>query len=310
MGMKMKKPLVAISGCLVGEAIRYDGQHKRHPHVTHELSKLFEFHSFCPEVAMGLGIPRPTIKLMDKDGETHLVDSKDSSIDHTKLAHKTFKTHTNGIEKAHGIILTKNSPSCGLDPVKVYGEKSGIPFRKTKGLWAEHLCQEFPLIPKIDSGRLYDDHLRDTFRTQVLVFQDFQNLKKEAKELIKFHEIYKYYIFQYGAAPLKALGRICAGVSKSNLKEKFSEYEEYLFGTIFQKSITPKNRTNVAEHIAGYFKEELEGGDKKYLHDNIKAFHTGKLSFESLIVLMGFLTKTYKQKYLKDQKLFSLYSKH
>lgn len=299
-----------MSGCLIGEEIRYDGQHKRHPHIIHELNKIFEYHSFCPEVAMGLGIPRPTIKLMNKKGKVHLVDSKDSSIDHTKLAQKTFKTHDKGIEKACGIILTKNSPSCGYDPLKVYDEKSGVPNGKSMGLWAQHLSEKFPMIPTIDSGRLYDDHLRDTFRTQVLVYQEFRDMKKEPKVLIKFHETYKYYLFQYGAAPLKKLGGICAGVTKSNFSKTYEEYGEYLFLTVFKKNITQKNRTNVAEHVAGYFKKELSSGDKKYLHDNIKAYHQGKLSFESLIVLIGFLTRTYKQRYLTDQKLFTLYGKH
>lgn len=305
--MKSKKPIVAISGCLVGEQIRYDGQHKRHPHIVHELDKIFEYFSFCPEVAMGLGIPRPTIRLMDKAGKTHLVDTKDSSIDHTKLAHKTFKTHTKGIEKASGIVLTRNSPSCGFDPVKVYDEKTGIPTKKERGLWASHLEKEFPLTPIIDSGRLYDDHLRETFRTQVFACQEFREKVLLPKDLIKFHEVFKYYLYQYGAVHVKKLGGICAGVTRANFSKKYEEYREYLFGTVFKKTITTKNRTNVAEHLAGYFKESLSGGDKKYLHDNIKAFYKGNLSFESLIVLIGFLVRTYKQPYLKDQIIFSYY---
>ena len=308
--MSKKKPLVAVSGCLIGEEIRYDGQHKRHPHLIHELDKIFNYHSFCPEVAMGLGIPRPTIKLMDKGGEIHLVDSKDKSIDHTKLAYKTFTTHDKGIEKACGIILTKNSPSCGFDPVKVYNEETGIPGTKSMGLWAKHLHEKFPLIPTIDSGRLFDDHLRDTFRTQVLAYQEFRDNVKEPKDLLKFHETHKYYTYQYGLKYLKALGQICTGVTKESFNEKYKNYAEYFFGTIFKKNITQKSRTNVAEHLAGYFKKNLDSGDKKYLHENIKAFYNGKLSFETLIVLIGFLTKTYDEKYLKKQMIFNYYKKH
>lgn len=308
--MSHKKPLVAISGCLIGEEIRFDGQHKRHPHIVHELNEFFEYHSFCPEVAMGLGTPRPAIKLMDKNGEIKLVDSKDSSIDHTNLAYKTFKTHDKGIQNACGIILTKNSPSCGYDPVKVYDEKTGIPKIKRMGLWAQHLHEKFPLIPTIDSGRVYNNHLRDTFRTQVLSFQEFRDKVSLPKDFIKFHEIHKYYILQYGAVHLKKLGSICAGVTKANFKERYDSYAEYLFGTIFKKGISQKNRTNVAEHLAGYFKKNLTAGDKKYLHENIKAFHKDKLSFESLIVLIGFLAKTYEEKYLKKQIIFKYYSKH
>ena len=86
---KKNKPLIGVSGCLLGEEVRYDGQHKKHPHILHEMAEEFEYISFCPEVSMGLGIPRPTIHLTQADDKLLLVNSKDSSIDHTDLAKKT-----------------------------------------------------------------------------------------------------------------------------------------------------------------------------------------------------------------------------
>ena len=303
-----KKPKIAISGCLLGEEIRFDGQHKRHPHVVQESANLFEFQSFCPEVAMGLGIPRKPVRLVKKGKDVRLVDRADHSIDHTDVAEKTFKGLESTLKGVSGIVLMAKSPSCGYDPIKVYDYKSGMPKEKGRGIWAQHVEDNFPLIPKIDSGRLYDNHLRDTFRTQVLIYERFHKDVKAPKDLVKFQQQYKYYFMQYGAVHMKRLGQICAGISPKNKKEKIQEYGEYLFTTAFKKNITSKHRVNVAEHMAGHLKELLKKSDKRYLHDNIKAFRANKLSFESLITLIGFLVFSYEAEYLLDQKILSLYS--
>jgi uncharacterized protein YbbK (DUF523 family)/uncharacterized protein YbgA (DUF1722 family) len=304
------KPIVAISGCLAGEEIRHDRQHKKSPYIAHELSNYFTYKSFCPEVSMGLGIPRSPIKLvkMKREDPIQLVDSKDPRINHTELAMKTFSKIEKEVKSVSGIIFASKSPSCGYDPVNVSDAKSGISVTKSKGLWAKHLESLYPLIPKISSGRLYDTEQRDTFRTQVMVYNDFTSNVSTPHQLIKFHETYKYYFMQYGAIQLKCLGRICAGISNKNNKDKILEYSEYLFGTLFKKKITNKNRTNVFEHLAGYFKKCLNVSDKKYLHENIKAYYKDNISFNTLLTLIEFLSMSYEQVYLKDQKIFKLYS--
>lgn len=302
------KPVIAISGCLLGEEIRHDGQHKRNPHVVHDLAGYFEFQRFCPEVSMGLGIPRPAIRLVRSGDSIKLVNSKDSSIDHTETAFKIFRKIDKPIQKVSGVIFTSKSPSCGYDPVNVYDEKTGSPANKSRGLWAHHLEELYPLIPKISSGRLHDDEQRSAFRTKVSVYSDFMNSVLSPKDLVNFHEVYKYYLMQYGAIHLKTLGRICSTVTKGNLKKTLEEYSEYLFGTVFQKTITFKNRTNVFEHLAGYLKKELNTSDKSYLHESIKAYHKEKLNFETLLTLLEFLVKSYDQEYLKKQMIFKLYS--
>jgi uncharacterized protein YbbK (DUF523 family)/uncharacterized protein YbgA (DUF1722 family) len=302
------KPVVAISGCLVGEQVRYNKQHKKSPSVTGELSDYFEYQSFCPEMSMGLGVPRAPIKLVKKGESICLVNSKDISIDHTQLAKKTFEKIDKEIEVVSGIIFASRSPTCGLAPANVVDFLSGKVVTNSKGLWAHHLEEKYPLIPKISSGKLYDDELRDTFRTQVVIYNEYMTKVSMPKDLINFHEVYKYYFMQYGATHLKKLGQICAGVSNSNISLKLKDYKEYLFGTLFDEKITCKNRTNVFQHLAGYFKSNLGTSDKKYLDENIKAFYTQKISFATLLTLLEFLSRSYNQSYLKKQRIFNLYS--
>tara|TARA_Y100001954_G_scaffold239194_1_gene311863 strand:+ start:4572 stop:5510 length:939 start_codon:yes stop_codon:yes gene_type:complete len=306
---KKAKPLIGVSGCLLGEEIRYNGQHKKHPHILHDMAKDFNYISFCPEVSMGLGIPRAAVHLAEVDGKPHLVNAKDSSIDHTELAQKTFEKITPELKETMGLVFTKGSPSCGKDPVRLYHAEKKVPLGKSKGLFAQHIEQVYPLIPKIDSGRLYDKDLRENFCSQVHCFHEFQTMEKRPRSLVKFHEEHKFYILQYGDKFLKKLGRICSGIDNKNIKGKWSLYEEVLFMETFKESITVKKRTNVIEHMAGFFKKELSKSDKNYLHESIMAYHDRKLSFETLLVLIYYLTESKDQAYLKNQKIFKYYSK-
>ena len=248
---RRKKPLIGVSGCLLGEEIRYDGQDKKNLHVIDELSPFLEYISFCPEVSMGLGIPRPPIKLIEKNKKIHLVDTKNHSIDHTSLAKETFDEMTPHFKDVSGLIFTKGSPSCGHNSVE-YGD-----IKKTSGLWAAHLEKCYPFIPKIDSGDLPNDHFRETFLSQVLCYFNFNHLEKKPKDLIKFHEQHKFYLLQYGEPSIKVLGRICARITSQNFQQKYLEYSEMLFQKTFKKPITIKKRRNVLDHMAGFFKNQI-----------------------------------------------------
>ena len=166
---------------------------------------------------MGLGIPRAAVHLVEIDGAPHLVNAKDSSIDHTELAKKTFEKITPELKGASGIVLTKGSPSCGNDPVKLYHPEKKVPFGKSRGLFALHVENAYPLIPRIDSGRLYDKELRENFCSQVQCFHSFQAMELKPRYLVKLHEEHKFYFLQYGDQFLKKLGRICSGIDNKNI---------------------------------------------------------------------------------------------
>jgi uncharacterized protein YbbK (DUF523 family)/uncharacterized protein YbgA (DUF1722 family) len=304
-----KKPVIAVSGCLLGEEIRYNGQHKRHIHLAQELSKVFHYETFCPEVSMGLGIPRDPIHLVLEKGaeKPRLTDTKDSSVDYTKLAEKTFKKLIVKYKDVNGFVFTKASPTCGYDPIKTYSPKKNPTLEKRRGLWAQTVEETYPLVPKIDSGRLFDDNLRLNFIAQVKIYHLWKTQINKPKDLIDFHSQHKFYLLQYGPVALKKLGQICAGVDPKNFSDKKQEYANMMFTEVFKKHITDKARNNVLEHMAGFYKEDLSDSDRAYLHDNIKRFHKNKLAFDAVINLMEFLAKSYKIAYIKQQKIFEYY---
>lgn len=218
---------------MLGEEIRYNGEHKKHSYVVEELSQEFNFLSFCPEVSMGLGVPRAPIKLLSEDGHILLVDAKDASIDHTQLALKTFESIIRPLAKTSGIIFSKGSPSCGYGPVNIYDPSKDQIIGKTMGLWAKFVCERYPLIPKIDSGNLNNRALREKFRIQVLIFYDFNLSVKKPRDLIKFHENYLVFFLDYEKTNVKKLESIFTKINTIDFKVLIREYSFNLFGVLF-----------------------------------------------------------------------------
>jgi uncharacterized protein YbbK (DUF523 family) len=121
-----KKILLGVSSCLLGNEVRYDGGHKRDRYLTDTLSEYFDFTPYCPETAIGLGIPRPTIKLALVNEEVRLVDSNDLSLDYTDLMQSASSSYSKLLTDISGYILKSKSPSCGMERVKLYESETRV----------------------------------------------------------------------------------------------------------------------------------------------------------------------------------------
>ena len=130
----MKKIPIGISSCLLGQNVRFDGGHKRDSYITGTLSEYFDFHPFCPEVEIGLGTPRPTIHLVKIDNAIRCVGIKDPEMDVTERLRNRAEYQKDLHADLCGYILKKDSPSCGMERVKVYAGGS------TAQRWGRHLC--------------------------------------------------------------------------------------------------------------------------------------------------------------------------
>ena len=164
---------IGVSQCLLGEEVRFDGGHRHDNYITGRLGAFFTFIPVCPEVEAGFGIPREPIRL---EGDP---------VDPVVISHRTRRNLTHPLNEAsrrivrnlegaclHGFILKKNSPSCGMERVKVYGD-SGPPLRKGAGLFARALIQAQPLLPVEEEGRLNDPRLRENFIERIFVYHRF-----------------------------------------------------------------------------------------------------------------------------------------
>jgi len=160
-----EKIKIGISSCLLGNEVRYDGGHKRDTNIIDELGKYFDFVAFCPEVETGMGVPRKPIHLVRRGDEILALEIDNHANDFTLQLENFIAEKNSQITELCGFILKKNSPSCGLEDVQIYGKKGTqhVPERTGEGIFARMLKKQFPLLPLEDEGRLCEPALRNNF---------------------------------------------------------------------------------------------------------------------------------------------------
>ncbi|MFI3218707.1 MAG: DUF523 and DUF1722 domain-containing protein, partial [Methylococcales bacterium] len=212
---KLKIP-VGISSCLLGDNVRFDGGHKRDAYIVGTLSHYFDFRLFCPEMAIGLGTPRPTMHLIKKDNAVRCVVIKDPDHDVTDRL-KDYAEQQNHSDLC-GYIVKKDSPSCGMERVKVFAGE--IPHRNGVGIYAEIMMRNYPLLPVEEEGRLGDAGLRENFIQRVYVLYRWKQLIAEGlspQSLTHFHARHKLIIMSHG--DYQPLGQLLASATKANVTD-------------------------------------------------------------------------------------------
>jgi len=205
------KPKIAISACLMGVEVRYNGGHKESRLCSRVLSDYFDFVPLCPEVAIGMGTPREPIRLVGDPEQPRAVGTVDASLDVTLPLAEYGERMAAQVDDICGYIFMQNSPSCGLERVKVY-QANGIPHRNGgRGIYAQAFCAQHPNLPVEEAGRLNDPVLRENFLTRVYVYRDWQALLKQGltrRALTDFHSRCKYLLMAHHPEQYKALGNL------------------------------------------------------------------------------------------------------
>ena len=268
---------IGVSSCLLGETVRYDGGHKRNRYITDSLSDYFNYVSFCPEVAIGLGVPRPVIRLIKDGDQVRAVMPDDNNRDLTDDLYSYGKNIGGNIEHLSGYIFKSKSPSCGMERVKVYGKK-GIPGETDTGIYANAIMQTQPLLPVEEEGRLNDPGLRDNFIERVLAYHRWQIMMKSGltpASFIRYHSEHKFLIMAHNQEAGRKLGRLTANL-KTNLPDIAATYIN-LFMQTLKKPTTKKNQVNVLQHMMGYLRKVIDKTDKQELMDSIDAYRDSEV---------------------------------
>ena len=302
---------IAVSGCLLGEEIRFNGGHSHDDFVTQSLGEYVEFVSFCPE-HLAFGTPRSTIRLVEDDHDGYYVQSSDGETDVTE---KLLQTNHIEIQKIQddairGIIFKSKSPSCGLGSAMVY-RGNGYSKEKDDGLFVK-MCKElFPLLPMEEEGRLNDPWLRENFIMQLFAYDDFMNFKASdpsMKELVVFHQSYKFMLQAKNEMMYRELGQIVGNHEGLKFEEILRQYEILFKTAIAQKSSIGKNR-NVLEHMAGFVKDKITPIEKEMLHEQIREYANKIVPLIAPLSRLHMFAKSYNVEYLLDQKFLHPYPK-
>ncbi len=301
--MMEKKIRLGISACLRGENVRYDGGHKLDRFLTDTLGQYVEYVPVCPEVECGLPVPRESMHLEGNPESPRLVTSK-TKQDITERMLSWAKRRVVELEKEGlcGFIFKSDSPSSGMERVRVYDEK-GMPIKKGVGMFARIFMEHFPLLPVEEEGRLHDPRLRDNFVERIFALKRWREVlaKKESRgNLVDFHTHHKLFILSHNPKHYQILGKLVAKAKEIPTKELYQKYQAILMEAL-QLKTTPKKNANVLMHMMGYFKEQLSTGEKQELLEVIENYRQEYIPLIVPITLIQHYVRKYDQPYLKQQ---------
>jgi len=302
----MSRIQLGVSSCLVGQAVRFDGGHKHVPFITQSLSEHFDLVPVCPEVAIGLGIPRQTLRLVGNPNQPRVIGNKDKSLDVThqlRVYGEQMATKLSGI---CGYIVKKDSPSCGMERVRVYVDDE-MPQRQGRGIYIQALMAAHPWLPVEEEGRLNDPQLRENFFERVYVVNRWRQLQKNkfnAAALVRFHSSHKYLIMSRGQHNYRRLGRMVANAGRADLQALAQDYFLNLMAILKQQASRGRH-SDVMFHLLGYFKKQLSSNDKQELVNLIEHYRQGLLPLIVPITLLRHHLKQLGNSYLTMQHYFS-----
>ncbi|MGM0622662.1 MAG: YbgA family protein [Campylobacterota bacterium] len=300
---------IAVSSCLLGNEVRYNGGHKRDKFITDTLSKYCEYAPFCPE-DIAFKTPRDAMRLVEhKDRPLQVVtvnSGKDLTQDLTQACQDEL-TRVD-LKTVSGIIFQAKSPSCGFGSAKTYltnGYSSG----KTDGLFVQACKEVMPHLPMEEEARLNDAWLRENFIMQLFAYDDMKKFAQNAtqfKELVAFHTAYKYLLLSKDEPSYRELGQIVANHNKNEFDEVVATYKTLFEQTIAQKSRIGKT-VNVLDHMVGFFKYDLTSDEKGQIRKQINQFKDMIVPLITVISMIKLFAIKHNTTYLLEQKFLDPY---
>jgi uncharacterized protein YbgA (DUF1722 family)/uncharacterized protein YbbK (DUF523 family) len=294
---------LGISTCLLGENVRFDGGHKLDRFLTDTLGQYVEYVPVCPEVECGLPVPRESMHLEGDPDAPRLVTSRTKQDLTEKMVNWARRRVVElGKEGLMGFIFKSDSPSSGMERVRVYNEK-GMPVKKGVGMFARIFMQHFPLLPMEDEGRLHDPRLRDNFIERIFALARWREVLTKGMtrgNLVDFHTKHKLLILSHNPKHYQMMGKLVAQAKAIPLRELYGQYQSVLMEAL-QLKTTPKKNANVLQHIMGYFKDQLSSDEKQELLEIIELYRKEYLPLIVPITLIKHYVRKYDESYLKEQ---------
>lgn len=296
-----QRPKLGISACLLGEPVRFNAGHKESRLCSQNLAEHFDFVPLCPEVAIGLGVPRAPIRLLGDPTAPRAVDTRQPHRDHTEALGEFGEIMAEQLTDISGFIFMQKSPSCGLARVRVYQANGEV--YKGRGIFASVFCARRPDLPVEEEGRLNDPVLRENFFTRVYAYAQWQALCSEGlthKAIIAFHSRYKYQLMAHDPVQYKALGRLLSDIGKHPAAEIGPRYFSALM-TALSKCATRGTHSNVLLHLSGYLKTHLSQHEKAELKHLIEQYRGGFIPLVVPITLLKHHFNCHPDRYITQQ---------
>ena len=298
-----EKIKLGISSCLLGNKVRYDGGHKFDPFLVSTLGQFVDYVPVCPEVESGFPVPREAFRLVGDPEKPRLI-TRQTGVDATPQMERWIERKLPQLEKENlcGFIFKSQSPSSGMERVKVYNDK-GMAEKKGVGIFARALMARLPLLPVEEEGRLQDIDLRENFIVRIFVYRRWRELLSSgasAGRLVDFQRQHKLLLMAHSPEMARQLGKLVAGAGTRPLAAILPEYEALLLTALKQRATVRKN-VNVLQHMLGYFKKQLDDFEKRELLGLIGKYHQSLVPLIVPLTLLKHYIDRFQEPYLKDQ---------
>jgi len=307
--MDNRKIPVGISQCLMGEPVRFDGGHKRNPYLMDVLAKYIDFQAACPEVAIGLGVPRKPIRLVVSDGQNRIRGVEHPDLDVTDALSQQAEHTAEHLHNICGYVFMQNSPSCAVFGLKRYTGHGYLIDNRGQGAYAKRLIELMPLIPVEEAGRLTDAGLRENFIERVYALHDWrQHLQQNPspEKIIAFYSRYKYQVMAHHIPSYFVIGRFLSNMAAHSVEEINQKFIQLLMTALGYKA-SRKSNANAMMHLRGYLKNYINRHEKEELGHSIESYRKGLVPIIVPLTLLKHHLMKLDNPYLKDQTFWHPY---
>ena len=299
----LKNITIGTSACLLGQKVRFNGEAKKRNNFLEALAGEVELQTTCPEVGIGLGVPRDTIRLVDMDGESRARGGADHENDYTDALREFARDTLDAHPEWCGYIGVKGSPSCGFARVKRYNEKGNTLPSDGVGIFIDELRKLDPLLPIEEDGRLNDVGLRHSFVLRVLTYARWRELTRSplsARVLTEFYARHKYLVMAHSQSQYKVLGQLLADAGNRDPDELAGEVIAEIMQA-FSRPATRRGHSNALFHISGYLKRELSPREKQEIRNLIEQYRSGVVPLVVPVTLLNSYFARHPDPYIAEQ---------
>jgi uncharacterized protein YbgA (DUF1722 family)/uncharacterized protein YbbK (DUF523 family) len=301
------KPIVIVSKCIEFEACRYNGQITTSD-VVRKLKQYVQFSPVCPEIEIGLGVPRTPIRIVSVEGISKLIQpAKDADV--TAEMEAFANSFLDSAVDVDGFILKSRSPSCGIKDVKIHSGKDRVgSISKGNGFFGGAVMKKFPQLALEDEGRLTNFTIREYFLTKLFTFVSFRQVKKSKtmRALVQFHTENKLLLMAYNQKELRMLGRIVANLEKKPLDLVIKDYEKHLWDA-FARPPRYTSNINVLLHAFGYFSKGLSSKEKLFFLNSIEEYRDERVPLSVPLNTLKSWSVRFEENYLLEQTFLGPY---
>lgn len=296
----MRKPKIVVSECLYGTKCRYDGQ-GYNDKVIQSLKDYVDIQTVCPELAIGLSIPREPIRIeMNKENEEYRLIDYNSKSDYTNQMTEFSEEFINGLDDIDGFILKSRSPTCGLKDAKVYyrGNKCSIRSNEN-GFFSQKIIDKYDYLPIENEGRLKNYNIRDNFFTRIF----FINNLKNNKNIIEFHKNNLLLLKSYDEESTNEVSDI---LNENRMEDQVHQYKEKVLNIVSNQR-KKENKLSIIIKVFEKYKNMLNEEEINMFNGLIESYENQRIPFSTLKVVIKMYATRFKDKDILNQTFFYPY---